>query len=431
MKTHGPNSPQTIRGLLNRRSQRGLLDTRWQQEADITTEPMVGPFGKGFHTLTTPSGTSFVVGDASGQTWAPGAEVMVANPGGLGQRAVLGHPPPGKKSGATRTRSARRRGVVQVTTNQYAFGDDGVDLWAMLYADGTYISTRDTIAIFGGTHSGCILSDSSETVGDGSLLMRGSADLYVWDVEGAASYSYSVPSGWLLLTEAYYQNGKLYWIEGEDFPDFVTTEFDIRLRSADTDLTNVATVQTVNRDIADAQTELGGSTIEYFTYAGGVPDIAAGIMVDEDGAVVYFSCRPQDGNGERTDYWRTQFRFAVAGGAPASRAWTEPEGTALQAVTLGDSAFAFSIVRADLGFISSVMGKSDDATAAASDLWGSSDLALYGVTSISVGTGGAMVQVHWTGGAILRGVSDAGLVVDSIDLFDGVNAPASMFYFGE
>ena len=65
MKNSGPNSPQTIRGLLNRRSQRALLDTRAQQEADILTAPMVGPFGKGFHTLHTPAGTEYVVGDAS------------------------------------------------------------------------------------------------------------------------------------------------------------------------------------------------------------------------------------------------------------------------------------------------------------------------------------------------------------------------------
>ena len=51
MKNRGQNSPQTLRGLRERRSMRGLLDTRQHQEADISMETMSSPFGKGFHNL--------------------------------------------------------------------------------------------------------------------------------------------------------------------------------------------------------------------------------------------------------------------------------------------------------------------------------------------------------------------------------------------
>lgn len=138
MKGNGPNSPQTIRGLLNRRSQRAILDTRAHQEADILMAPMAAPFGKGFHKLTTPAGTEYTVGDASGMTFAPNAQVMVANPGGLGHRAVLGKAPPNRNGGAARTRNPRRRGTPVLESNQYAFGYDvDSNLWRCSTRTGT------------------------------------------------------------------------------------------------------------------------------------------------------------------------------------------------------------------------------------------------------------------------------------------------------
>lgn len=435
MKGRNPNSPQTVRGLLNRRNQRAILDTRWQQEADIYTGPMAGAFGKGGHILHTPSGTPYYVADASGRTFRPGAQVMVADPEGLGDRAVLGGAPANKKGGAARTRSPRRRGVVQAESNQYAFGTDGLgSMLALLYSDGIYVSTRATDTEVGGSYSGCVLSDSSTLVGDGSLLMKDGDTLKVWDVEGAVFYTYTAPSGWLALTPPYYQNGLLYWVECEDFPDFTTVDFDVRLRSAATDLTGVSTITTTNLTIAAAQSDLGGSVIEYFAHTGGVPDVGAGILVDADGAVVYFFCRPQDGNGERTDYWNLQFRFALAGGAPSYRLWSAPEGTEFSGVTVGATSFAFFISRADLGYLPAVMSKADNASAAAADYWDTSTLTTSGASSISIGTGGSVIQVHSSAdsGYLIRGVASGTVITTSIDAFDATpNYPTAMFYYGE
>lgn len=429
MKNSGPNSPQTIRGLLNRRSQRALLDTRAQQEADILTAPMVGPFGKGFHTLHTPAGTEYVVGDASGITFAPNAQVMVANPGGLGNRAVLGGAPANKKGGAARSRNPRRRGTPVLESNQYAFGYDGLgSMMAMLYADGTYVSTRATEVEVSGSYTGCILTDSSLLVGDGSLLMLDGNTLKVWDVEGSAFYSYTAPGGWLMLTAPYYQNGKLYWIECEDFPDMVTDSYDMRLRMASTDFTSPSTITTVTRTIADAQAELGGSTLEYFMYGGGRPDVSAGIAVGEDGAVVYYRDRPQDGNGERTDLWQTQFRFALAGGAPSSRIWSDPEGVDFISATIGTTSFVLAYWNSSPPDIYS---KSDDASVAASILWPTGQLSSIGIGAFNVGTGGSVLQVHSYGAStIVRGVSSGAVITTSIDAFDGTNSPNALFYYG-
>lgn len=437
MKRHGPNSPLTIRGLRDRYSQRGNLDARAQMEADLGTAEMVGPWGKGFDLMKNPGGSqTYIVGNLAGGTLAPGASGLVGNTSGRpGALQRLGRSPAGKKGPGNAARSARRRGSVTTPANQYAFGSDGVgSMLAMLYADGLYVSTRATETEVSGLYTGCITTDSSETVGVGSLLMKDGDTLKVWDVEGSIFYTYTPSAGWLVLTPAYYQNGKLYWIECEDFPDVTTVDFDVRLRRADTDLSNVATITTRNLTIAEAQSDLGGSTIEYFTYGGGSPDVAASLLVDADGAVVYFACRPQDGNGERTDYWPIQFRFALSGGAPTYRLWTEPEGTEFSGVTLGTTSFAFFITRADLGFNQAVMAKSDDASAAAADLWSTSTLDGITAAAISIGTGGDILQIHSVSGSgyLLRGVGSGTVVTSSIEPFDETpNYPTALYFFGE
>ena len=430
MKNTGPDSPQTIRGLLNRRSQRGLLDTRVHQEADILTAPMVGPFGKGFHTLHTPAGTEYVVGDASGITFAPNAQVMVANPGGLGDRAVLGGAPANKKGAVSRSRNPRRRGTVVLESNQYAFGTDGVDMHAMLYSEGTYVSTRATATEVSGSYTGCILTDSSLLVGDGSLLMKDGDTIKVWDVEGATFYTYTATAGWLLLTAPYYQNGLLYWVECEDFPDLVTTAFDVRLRSAATDLTGTVTIQATTLDISDAQSDLGGSVIEYFLNDSTDACHAAGIAVDANGAVVYFQCRPQDGNGERTDKWKLQFRFLLVGGAPTVRQWSDPETVEFYGATIGTTSFVLAYWNSSPPDIYS---KTDDASASAAILWPTGTLSSIGIGAFNVGTGGSVLQVHSYGtSTLVRGVGTGAVITTSIDAFDTTpNYPTAMFYYGE
>ena len=443
MKGNGPNSPQTVRGLLNRRSQRAILDTRAHQEADILMAPMAAPFGKGFHKLTTPAGTEYTVGDASGTTFAPNAQVMVANPGGLGHRAVLGKAPPNRNGGAARARNTRRRGTVALESNQYAFGYDvDSNLLAMLYADGAYVSTRATTVDPGGSHTGCILSDSSSLVGDGSLLLWGNGTaLRVWDVEGEATYSYSVPSGWVNPTPLYYQNGFLYWCEFEDIPQATGSgggsigdpTFDYRLRKATTDLVTVSTIATV--------TSANASTYGPPYTAYNSPAYPFAFAVDADGAVLYMGTYVTETINHEIITWQgLQARFNIAGGAPSTRAFTIDEfrsgidtapptsGGGFPCVTLGTTAFA---ICSESGSGHSVLSKSDDASAAAVDLWGVSDFASITPLSFSVGTGGSILQVY---GAppetIIRGIASGTEITNAVEAFDGTNYPTAMFYYG-
>ena len=432
MKTHGPSTPQTIRGLLKRRSERAMLDARRTQEADLRSAEYVAPFGRGFHKVKNPGGaTEFIVADQTGgRTFSPGSAVLLGSETGFPGEAILGGAPAGKKGGTSRTRSPRRRGVPTVEANQYAFGLADGTTWAMLYSDGVYLSTRGGSALVTGTPTGCILSDSSTVVADGTLVARNGDTLETYDVEAGTVYSYTTSVGWLALTPAYYQNGKLYWIECEDFPNLTTVDFDLRLRKSDTDLTNVVTVRTVNLTIADAQTALGGSVIEYFQYDGTDDSRSAGIAADADGAVVYFQCRPQDGNGERTDHYRLQFRFPLTGDAPSSRAWDDPETTDLMAVTLASGAFILGYPNAttpDLYY------KADNATDAATIWWPTGSLSSYGIGALSIGTGGAVIQVHNFGtSSLIRGVSSGTVITTSIEAYDATpNYPEYMYYFGE
>lgn len=391
--------------------------------------PMAAPFGKGFHKLTTPAGTEYTVGDASGMTFAPNAQVMVANPGGLGHRAVLGKAPPNRNGGAARTRNPRRRGTVVLDANQYAFGSDGVDMHAMLYSDGTYVSTRATATDVNGSYTGCILTDSSLIVGDGSLLMKDGDTLKVWDVEGAVFHTYSVPAGWLGSTTAYYQNGFLYWCEIEDVVG--ETTFDVRLRKADTDFGNVSTLSTFTSP--DAVADYGIPWVSWRQEA-----LIDAFAVDADGAIFYIENRVTD-EADANEWHGLQVRFLLSG-SNSFREFTTPElgvdGVnlsaieALPCVTIGTTSFA---IAQPIDGVQSVLSKADDASTSAANLWGASDLNSTVVSALSIGTGGSVLQVHSaTSGNLLRGVGSGTVITSSIDAFDDVpNYPTALFYFGE
>lgn len=430
MKNSGPNSPQTIRGLLERRRPRGIMDTRWQQEADILTAPMVGPFGKGFHTLHTPAGTEYVVGDASGITFAPNTQVMVANPGGLGDRAVLGGAPANRKGAVSRSRNPRRRGTVVLDANQYAFGSDGLgSMLAMLYSDGTYVSTRATETEVNGSYTGCILTDSSLIVGDGSLLMKDEDTLKVWDVEGAIFHTYSVPAGWLGSSPPYYQNGFLYWCEIEDVVG--ETTFDVRLRKSDTDFGNVSTLSTFTSP--DAVADYGSPWLSWLQEG-----LAIAFAVDADGAILYVENRVTD-EADANEWHGLQVRFLLSG-SNSFREFTTPElgvdgtnllgGNPLPCVTVSTTSFA---IAQPIDGVQSVLSKADDASTSAANLWGASDLNSTVVSALSVGTGGSVLQVHSaTSGNLLRGVGSGTVITSDIEAFDAApNYPTAMFYFGE
>lgn len=423
MKTHGPKSPQTVRGLRNRRSIRADLDARRFQEADLRVGEMVQPFGKGFFLVKNPGGsTPFIVKDQTGgRTFAAGSKVTLGSNTGSYGEAVFGGALAGKEGGGTVQRSRRRRGTPTADANQYAFGDNGDTFSALLYSDGSFVALRGTSLAISTSPVGCIVSDSSGFVGDGSMLGVSGNTMQVWDVEESVVYSLSAASGWILLAGPYYQNGKIYYVEGEEIEDGVTDSFHVRLRSAATDLTGSVTIQTVTRDVAGAQADLGGSTIEYFL---GSEGYSAGLAVDSDGAVVYFSVRPQDGNGERTDVWQTQFRFLLADGTTTSREWSSPETTNIRAATLSGTSFVL-VSLDDL----EVYSKSDDASSGATIYWSAGSLDSSGFAALSVGGGGTVVQVHSDGGAgwIIR---DQAVVASAVDAFDDAPTyPRAMFYF--
>ena len=446
MKRHGPNSPLTIRGLRDRYSQRGNLDARAQMEADLGTAEMVGPWGKGFDLMKNPGGSqTYIVGNLAGGTLAPGASGLVGNTSGRpGALQRLGRSPAGKKGPGNAARSARRRGSVTTPANQYAFGSDGLgSMLAMLYADGVYVSTRATETEISGAYTGCILSDSSLVLGDGALLLHDTTSLKVWDVENAAFYSYAVPSGWVNPTALYYQGGYLGWCEFEEIPQAEVgtgdATFDYRLRKAATDLTSVTTVATV--------TSANASTFGVPFTAYDHPPEPWAFGVDADGAILYMGFEVTEIINYETIEWHgLQSRFATAGGAPSTRAWTLSElgdgidnapptfAGGFPAATIGTSSLA---ICAPEPALHSVLSKSDDASSAAASLWGDSDLdAITGLLSFNVGTGGAVLQVcaGTSGGAeaLYRGVGGGTVVTETIEPFDEVpNTPTAFYYYGE
>jgi hypothetical protein len=437
-KRTGGGTPQGTVGRVARRGTIwGALDNRRTAEQDVREIKFVRPRGSSGAIIVNPGGgQEGYAANLLGKTLRPGTTALALSKSGEGGDNIIPASAVGRKGAIPATPSRRPYATpAAATPNQYAFGDDGVDLYAMLYADGTYVSTRatiPTITLFGATACGCLITDASEIVGDGSLLMTGSGDHYVWDVENAATYTYAVPAGWKNPTNLYYQNGYLYWVEIEDIPTggvgVGDATFDYRLRRSATDLSSVTTVLTVTS--ANANTYGAPYTI----YEDAPTPIA--FAVDEDGAVLYMGFLVSESTNHEIAEWHgLQVRFALSGSA-ANRAFFAPEmavdgfGTPVgphHAVTVGGASYAIAAV--DNG-VSSIVSKGDDASAGPSNLWGASDLDDVLVAALSVGSGGSVIQAHSAAGIIVRGIASGVVIASSVDAFDGTNSPSSMFYFG-
>lgn len=437
MRTHGPKTPRSIRGLRNRRNLSGALDAKSTQDADLSQGEMVSPFGKGFFSVKVPGvDTPFIVADQTGgRSFAPGTSVMLASYRGRPGQAVIGGAPAGKKGGVSSARNTRRRGTAAAdqAANQYAFGFSGSDMVAALYYDGTYLSTRASYAAPGTAwFTGCIVVDSSVVVGDGSALMRDGDTLYVWDVDGAATYSYSVPAGWTNATQLYYQNGFLYWCEIEDVSNPAT--FDVRLRRADTDLANVSTLSTYTSP--DASVDYGG--LPWLSwYTDSFPILPLAFAVDADAAILYVDGKIWD-EVEAQEWHGLQIRFLLSG-ATSYRAFDTPElgvDGVNPLIPLADFpcatlATTFAIAE-PITSTQSVLSKDDDASTTAANLWGASDLDGNTVSAFGVGTGLATLQVHdAVNGHIIRGIASGTVITTAIEAFDETpNYPSAMFYSG-
>lgn len=425
MKTHGPNSPQSIRGLRERRKLRGLLDTRRMAEADLRVAEYVAAFGKGFHKVKNPGGgEDYIVADQTGgRTFAPGTSILLGSQTGMPGEAVLGGAPAGKKGGIARTRATRRRGsTAPAASNQYAFGNDGVDLYAMLYSEGTYVSTRSTLTLPAETVCGVILTDSGLLVGDGSALLSTGAtgtSIKVWDVEGATTYSYSVAAGWMLAAWPVYSDGAIYWLEVEDgtaISGHLDTTMQIRLCTALTDLTSDSVIRTETLNAGDF-----GGTLHWHadSFTQGT------FMADSDGAVAYVTAVPHEA-GHGTPYVSNyQWRWALSGGAGTYRdasADTYLPGVTSSLFCAALSAGGFRIAAGE------VWGKTDDATNQAT-------LIAAGISGlprcINVGLDGTTYQTYSTTAGIPDGIYRNGATITTtVDAFDAVNYPDQMFYFG-
>ena len=100
------------------------------------------------------------------------------------------------------------------------------------------------------------------------------------------------------------------------------------------------------------------------------------------------------------------------------------------AVTLASGAFILGYPNAttpDLYY------KADNATDAATIWWPTGSLSSYGIGALSIGTGGAVIQVHNFGtSSLIRGVSSGTVITTSIEAYDATpNYPEYMYYFGE
>lgn len=430
MKTHGPNSPQSIRGLRERRSLRGLLDTRRMAEADLRVVEYVGAFGKGFHIVKNPGGgESYIVADQTGgRTFAPGTSILLGSPTGLPGEAVLGGAPAGKKGGRSTTHNPRRRGTAATPTNQYAFGINSTsELVALLYADGVYVSTRDSIPEPTETVCGIILTDPLAIVGDGSaLLSDGTTTHKVWDVDGLTTYSYTAPGGWALKGFPTFYAGAVYWIEYETgITGHVDGNMNMRLRTADASLASATTVSTIALDATD------------YDYGNGVDHYhadsfeSAVVMADADGAVVYARVRHHEPGHSVSQWQHYQFRITLSSGAEAHREYFADTyhlaSISANWCPVGTLAAGSFVSMVDS--LTEVYAKTDDASAQATLLYtalGSQAAAL------NVGPNGSTVQAYTQDGSneafwIYRSGS---LVTATVQPYDGVNYPLQMFYYG-
>lgn len=257
-KTHVPNVPTgNARTLSNRRSLKGILDSRRFQESDLRTVEVVGVWGKGFFRVKNPGGgIEYIVANETMRTFAPGAQVLAGSHSGMPGEVVFGGPPPGKQgSSGGRGRRPAQQGVVQ--TNQYAFFNDGGNLMAWFYLDATYIADYGSTSLsdVAEIHS-CILSDSEGKVGPGTALanevgdlsgtMGGIISLYACDILNGTTHTYNAPSGWH-CSQHFYKDGYLWWAEYEHFytGDEIPAEtIDLRLRRSRCDFTDVTTIAT-------------------------------------------------------------------------------------------------------------------------------------------------------------------------------------------
>lgn len=289
-------------------------------------------------------------------------------------------------------------------SDYYAFWADGR---AGLYVDGTFVSYRSTSGPAIPEAPSLIHTDSEAIVGPGSIAFRvDSTNLSVWDVEGAATYDYAVPAGYV-TTPPIYADGFLWWIEREAVQHggggAHKTWF--RLRKSRTDLTtDLATVQSY-----EAAHYLGFSAL-WDLPTGLALTAAAAIVqnrwVDEAAGEVsdYFEVRlERDGTGATDNGWSV-----IGPGTPVDP-WffnvAPPTGT-------GVAAGAVST-----GLLAEV---ADDPEVSPVAFWSGAEWELGGCTNVSL-TEDSSEGALYNSGGLVRGPASTGTPTT---LFSAGPAPA-------
>lgn len=240
-----------------RRTTEGRMNARREAEADIRQALYVAPNGRGFDLVQdVETGQEYTVRDLSGGTVAPGSRVPIGGYSGSAEEFRFGATRGGGSKFGTPPRGSRPYGTTPpvVTANQYAFWKDGDDFHAWLYNEGDFLAARAVYSggnfSYGSGGGGAnfptiIYTDSSELVGDGSLIGFSNSPVApaVWDVASNTIKTYAVPAGWT-AGAAQYLNGFLWWLESTDTTAHATTVYQIRLRKGTTDLATVTTVST-------------------------------------------------------------------------------------------------------------------------------------------------------------------------------------------
>lgn len=263
-----------------------------------------------------------------------------------------------------RRKKDRMYGVTPSGDDYYAFWADGR---AGLYIDGTFVSYRSTSGPSIPDVPSLIHTDSEAIVGPGSIAFRvDSTHLSVWDVDGAATYDYTVPAGYV-TTSPIYAAGYLWWIEREavQHGGVGARKTYFRLRQSRTDLlTDLATVYTY-----DAAHYLGFSVGWDAVGEMKICLTAAGALAQADWV--------DNVSGEVSGL--INVRIPLAGGSGTDSGWPAiGPGTSVDAwgsgtglpIISGGSAVAVST-----GFLAE-MG--DDAEASPAALWSGAEWAMYG-----------------------------------------------------
>lgn len=218
-----------------------LLARRERRVQDLSVWDYAGPNGPQLHFIRHPtSGQILEVPSLLGpKTWAIGAKVTVAQPGGR-DHAIAGGPTGGNKGSAAFAR--RTYPAAPPSPDMIAFAWEGGFLRRWLYRGGAWVGDLGKLAgAVTGTHHSLIRVDSAGVVGPASLtwLSDSTAQLFVADIAGGELYSYDVPPG-RVVGGAAYADGLLWWIEREE----VASDGDevmYQLRSSPADLSEVST----------------------------------------------------------------------------------------------------------------------------------------------------------------------------------------------